>query len=157
MTLVYFFSPKLVEVLSLVLIWTWKDQPVLFIDICYLWFKYLGYTTVQYQGGPKQILFFKKNMKYVSFMKYQRPMLILESLKYPQRLCTIDLNFTKNFTRKYKKNIGILLFVWDIQMICSCGMILKPLKSHCLIWRWDQGWVEIQLELSWGWVDLRLN
>ena len=37
-------------------------------------------------------------------MNYLRPMIILESLKTPPRLCTIDFNLTKDFARKYKGN-----------------------------------------------------
>ena len=85
-------------------------------------------------GWPKKQkkLIFSKNMKYVSYMKYLRPMIILETLKTPHRLCTIDLNFTKEFSPKYKGNICILVF-WRFTIILFLWNDFKSLRSFCLI------------------------
>ena len=85
-------------------------------------------------GWPKKtkFLIFSKNMKYVSYMNYLRPMMILESLKTPHRLCTIDLNFTKDFSPKYKGNICILVF-WRFTIIFFLWNDFKSLRSFCLI------------------------
>ena len=85
-------------------------------------------------GWPKKtkFLIFSKNMKYVSYMNYLRPMIILESLKTPPRLCTIDFNFTKDFAQKYKGNNGILVF-WKFLIILFLWNDFKSLRSFCLI------------------------
>ena len=85
-------------------------------------------------GWPKKtkFLIFSKNMKYVSYMNYLRPMIILESLKTPPRLCTIDFNFTKDFAQKYKGNDGILVF-WKFLIILFLWNDFKSLISFCLI------------------------
>ena len=90
-----------------------------------------GWVTL---GWPKKqnFLIFSKNMKYVSYMNYLRPMIILESLKTPHRLCTIDLNFTKDFSPKYKGNICILVF-WRFTIILFLWNDFKSLRSFCLI------------------------
>ena len=79
-----------------------------------------------------KILNFKKNMKYVSYMIYLRPMIILESLKYLPRLCTINFDFSKGFTTKYKENIGILVF-WRFSIFLFLWNGSKSFKSFCLI------------------------
>ena len=76
--------------------------------------------------------FFKKNMKYVSYMNYLRPMIFLGSLKTPPRLCTIDFNFTKDFAPKYKGNNGILVF-WRFLIILFLWNDFKSHRSFCLI------------------------
>ena len=85
-------------------------------------------------GWPKKrkILNFSKNMKYVSYMIYLRPMIILESLKYPPGLCTINFNFTKGFAPKYKGNICILVF-WRFSNILFLRNDSKSVRSFCLI------------------------
>ena len=59
-------------------------------------------------------------------------MIILESLKYPPGLCTINFNFTKGFAPKYKGNICILVF-WRFSNILFLWNGSKSLKSFCLI------------------------
>ena len=61
-------------------------------------------------------------------MNYLRPMIILESLKTPPRLCTIDFNFAQ----KYKGNNGILV-VWRFMIILFLWNDFKSLRSFCLI------------------------
>ena len=65
-------------------------------------------------------------------MNYLRPMIILESLKTPPRLCTIDFNLTKDFAQKYKGNNGILVFR-KFLIILLLWNDFKSLRSFCLI------------------------
>ena len=59
-------------------------------------------------------------------------MIILESLKTPPRLCTIDFNFTKDFAQKYKGNNGILDF-WKLLIILFLWNDFRSPRSFCLI------------------------
>ena len=87
-----------------------------------------------HQGGQKKqtFLIFSKNMKYVSYMNYLRPMIILQSLKTPSGLCTIDFNYTMDFAPKYKGNIRVLIFLrfWNILFLWND---IKSLRSICII------------------------
>ena len=102
--------------------------------ICTFYSKQPEYVYLCLLGWPKKtkFLIFSKNMKYVSYMNYLRPMIILESLKTPPRLCTIDFNFTKDFAQKYKGNNGILVF-WIFLIILFLWNDFKSLRSFCLI------------------------
>ena len=112
---------------------TWKQMPWMWRIFCQ-WCPCTISFEVCTLGWPKKQknLIFSKNMKYVSYMIYLRPMIILESLKYPPGLCTINFNFTKGFAPKYKGNICILVF-WRFSNILFLRNDSKSVRSFCLI------------------------